>query len=72
MNEFWHGTGARAEPLEGLEQAVDLGRRDDLPRVRHRQDDVTAAGPGGDLDVPAGDVVPYGVVDQIGGQLLNQ
>ena len=23
--------GARAEPQEGLEQAVDVGRRDDLP-----------------------------------------
>ena len=27
---------------------------------------------GGDLDVPAGDVVPDGVVDQVGGQLLDQ
>src|ERR1035437_6383978 len=64
--------GARAEPLEGLEQAVDVGGRDDLPGVAHRQDGVTAAGPGGDLDIPAGDVVPDGVVDQVGYQLLNQ
>ena len=32
----------------------------------------TAGGPGGDLDVPAGDVVPDGVVDQVGHQLLDQ
>ena len=64
--------GARAEPLEGLEQAVDLGGRDDLPGVGHRQDGAAVAGPGGDLDVPAGDVVPDGVVDQVGDQLLDQ
>src|SRR5215469_10028103 len=64
--------GARAEPLEGLEQAVDLGGRDDLPGAGHRQDGVTVGGPGGDLDVSAGDVVPDGVVDQVGGQLLDQ
>jgi len=63
---------ARAESLEGLQQAVDLGRRDGLPGVGHRQDGATAAGPGGDLDVPAGDVVPDGVVDQVGYQLLDQ
>jgi hypothetical protein len=64
--------GARAEPLEGLEQAVELGCGDDLPGVGHRQDGVTAAGRRGDLDVPAGDVVLDGVVDQVGGQLLDQ
>ena len=71
--------GARAEPLEGLKQAVDLGRRDDLPRVAHRQDGVTAAGPCGDLDIPAPDldipapdVVLDGVVDQVGHQLLDE
>ena len=42
------------------------------PEVGHRQDGVTAAGPGGDLDAPAGDVVPHGVVDQVGRQLLDQ
>jgi hypothetical protein len=30
------------------------------------------AGLGGDLDVPAGDVVPDGVVDQVGHHLLDQ
>jgi hypothetical protein len=54
--------GARAEPLEGLEQAVHLGGRDDLPGVCHRQDGVTVAGRGGDLGVPAGNVVPDGVI----------
>ena len=63
---------ARAEPLEGLEQAADLGERDDLPGVGHRQDGVAVAGPGGDLDVPARDVVMNGVVDQVGHQLLNE
>jgi hypothetical protein len=64
--------GPRAEPLEGLEQALDLGRGDDPPGAGHRQDGAGAAGPGGDLDVPAGDVVPDGVVDQVGHQLLDQ
>jgi hypothetical protein len=63
---------ARTEPLEGLEQAVHLAGRDDLPGAGHRQDGVNAAGPGGDLDVPAGDVVPDGVVDQVGYQSLDQ
>jgi len=53
--------GARAEPLESLEQAVDLGGRDDLPGAGHRQDGAGVAGPGGDLDIPARDVVPDGV-----------
>src|SRR5215472_15812577 len=59
---------ARAEPLEGLEQTVDLGGRDDLPGADHRQNGVNAAGPGGDLDVSARDGVPDGVVDQVGHQ----
>jgi hypothetical protein len=63
---------ARAEPLEGLEQAVDLGGRDDLPGAGHRQDGVNTADPGRDLDVPAGDVVADGVVDQVGHQSLDQ
>ena len=46
--------------------------RDDRPGVSHRQDGVTVAGAGSDLDIPAGDVVPDGVVDQVGHQLLNQ
>src|SRR5262249_23308028 len=64
--------GARAEPLERLEQAVNLRGRDDLPGAGHRQDGAGVAGPGGDLDIPARDVVPDGVVDQVGGQLLDQ
>src|ERR1017187_7066630 len=64
--------GARAEPLEGLEQAVDVGGRDDLPGAAHRQDGAGVAGPGGDLDVPAGGILPDRVVDQVGGQLLDQ
>jgi membrane protein len=58
--------GTRAEPLEGLEQAVDLGGGDDRPGVGHRQDGAAVAGPGGDSQVPVGDVVPDGVVDQVG------
>jgi hypothetical protein len=64
--------GPRSEPLEGLEQAVDFGGRDELPGAGHRQDGAGVAGLGGDLDVPTGDVVPDGVVDQVGGQLLDQ
>lgn len=63
---------ARAEALEGLEQVVNFCFRDDLPRVGYRQDGVTPAGPGGDLNVPAGDVVPDGIVDQVGHELLDQ
>ena len=71
VTAVWAG-GARAEPLEGLEQAVDLGGRDDLPGAGYRQDGVNVGGPSGDADVPAGDVVPDGVVDQVGGELLKQ
>jgi hypothetical protein len=60
------------EPLERLEQAFDVGGMDDLPGAGHRQDGAGLAGLGGDLDVPAGEVVPDGVVDQVGGQLLEQ
>src|SRR5580693_8891061 len=56
--------GPRAEPLEGLEQAADRGGRNDRPGVGYRQDGAAAAGPSSDKDVPAGDVVPDGVVDQ--------
>jgi hypothetical protein len=63
---------AGAESLEGLEQAVEFCGRDDLPGVGHRQDGVGVAGLCADLDVPAGDVVPDGVVDQVDGQLLDQ
>jgi hypothetical protein len=35
--------GARAEPLEGLEQPVDLGGRDDRPGAGHRQDGAVSA-----------------------------
>src|SRR5215469_1477201 len=63
--------GARAEPLERLEQAVDFGGRDDLPGAGHRQDGADVAGPSGDMDISARDVVPDGVVDQVGGELLD-
>src|SRR5215469_14367125 len=63
--------GARAEPLERLEQAVDLRGRDDLPGAGHRQNGAGVAGPGGDLDISARDVVPDGVVDQVDGELLD-
>ena len=56
---------ARAEPLEGLEQAVDLGGGDGRPRVRHGQDSATAVGPGSDAEIPGRDVVPDSVVDQV-------
>jgi hypothetical protein len=32
------------EPLEGLEQPVDIGGRDDLPGAGHRQDTVVLSG----------------------------
>src|SRR5215831_16857051 len=64
--------GARTEPLERLEQAVNVRGRDDLPGAGHRQDGAGVAGPCGDLDIPARDVVPDGVVDQVGGQLLDE
>jgi hypothetical protein len=63
---------ARTESLEGLEQAVDLGGRDDRPGVADRQDGPAAAGPGTDQDISAWDVVPHGVIDQVGHQLLDQ
>ncbi|HEX6450049.1 MAG TPA: hypothetical protein VF060_11365 [Trebonia sp.] len=63
---------ARTESLEGLEEAVDFGRRDDRPRVGYRQDGLTIPGAGGDLDITAGGIMPGGVVDQVGDKLLKQ
>lgn len=54
------------EPLEGLEQPVDLAGRDYRPSAGNRQDSAAVAGSGGDLDGPARDVVADGVVDQVG------
>ena len=63
---------ARAEPLEGLEQALDLGGRDERPGVSYRQEGLAVADSGADADLPPGDVVPGGVVDEVGGQLLDE
>ena len=42
------------------------------PELVTERHGAAGAGPGGDLDIPARDVVPDGVVDQVGGQLLDQ
>ena len=58
--------GARAEPLEGLEQAVDLGGGMTCPELvteRTARPPLVAVATS---DVAAGDVVPDGVVDQVG------
>jgi hypothetical protein len=56
---------AAAQPLEGLEQPVGLGGRDDRPGVSDRHDGASVLCSGGDLDVPARDIVPHGVLDQV-------
>ncbi len=65
------GTGV-AQSLEGSEETLDLLGRDDRAGVRDRHDGVPVAGRGGDLDISAGGVVAYRVVDQVGDQTLEQ
>src|ERR1700685_4276431 len=44
------GGGTRAEPLKGLEQAIDVGGRDKRPGAGHGQDGPSAARRGGGRD----------------------
>src|SRR5262245_9233244 len=57
-----------AKPLEGLQQPVHGGRRDDGPGVGHRQEGAGVPGAGEDLDGAAGRVVPQRVVGEVGDQ----
>jgi hypothetical protein len=61
-----------AEPLERLEEAVHLTRRYGLSGVADRQDRASLDGRGGDLHLTAPQVVPEGVVDQVGDQAFGQ
>ncbi|HEX4110441.1 MAG TPA: hypothetical protein VHX88_20095 [Solirubrobacteraceae bacterium] len=56
-----------AEPLEGLEQPLELIRGDERPGVGDRQQRVSVGRAGADLDAPGGVVVPDRVVDQATG-----
>src|SRR5262249_12117399 len=60
------------ESLEGLEEAMDLLRRDHRPRVRDGDDSLDALDPGGDLHPAAGHVVAHGVVQQVGDKPFDQ
>ena len=63
---------ARIEPLEGLEEAVDLSWRDEWSGVGHRQDGPAVLDPGPDLDTAAGHVVADGVGDQVGDEPFDE
>ena len=53
------------ETLEGLEEPVDFVRWDDRAGVGDREHRCAVGGVGGDVNVPAGDVVADGVVDEV-------
>jgi hypothetical protein len=56
---------APIEPLEGLEEAVDVRWRDGWSGVGHRQDGHAVLNPGQDLDTAVGNVVANGVGEQV-------
>src|ERR1022692_693801 len=58
----------RAEPLEGLEQPLDLAGGHRGPGVGHPQDGVPVPDSGRDLDPAARNVVAQGVVGEVGHQ----
>jgi hypothetical protein len=61
-----------AEPLERLEQAVDLVGRDQRPGVADRYGRPPVSDGGGDLDPASVGVVPDGVTDQVRDQALGE
>jgi hypothetical protein len=62
----------RGEPLEGLEEALDVSRRDDRAGIGDGQDDTAGLGAGRDVDAPGGLVVADGVVDQVAHKPLDE
>ena len=62
----------RGEPLERLEEAVEVGCRDDWAGVGDDQDGVAGLGSRGYVHPPAGSVVADGVIDQIAHEPLDQ
>jgi hypothetical protein len=56
---------ARIEPLEGLEEAVDVRGRHERSGVRHRQNGPAVLHLGHDLDPAVGHVVANGVREQV-------
>ena len=63
---------APIEPLEGLEEAVDVRRRDQRSGIGHRQDGLAVRHSGSDLDPAVGLVVPDGVGEQVGHEPFHQ
>ena len=56
---------AAVEPLEGLEEAVDVRWRDEWPGVGHRQDGLALLHPRPDLGTAVGNVVADGIGEQV-------
>jgi hypothetical protein len=63
---------APVEPLEGLEEAVDIRQRDKRPGVGHRQDGLAVGHPGPDLDTAVGHVMADGVGEQVGHEPFHE
>jgi len=63
---------APIEPLEGLEEAVDVRWRDGWSGVGHRQDGHAVLNPGQDLDTAVGNVVANGVGEQVGHEPFDE
>lgn len=60
------------EPLEGLEESLDLVFGDDWSAVGDGQGRVRAAGLRSDFHVPVGMVMADGVVDEVGHEAFDQ
>src|SRR5581483_9675471 len=63
---------ARVEPLERLEEPVDLAGLDDRAGVRHCEHGIAVVAAGGDTHAAAVDVVSKSVVDEIGDEGFEQ
>ena len=60
------------EPLEGLEEPLELAGRDQRAGVDDGEVRASRLGAGGDLDPAAGDVVPDCVRDEVGDESFEQ
>jgi hypothetical protein len=63
---------AAVEALERLEETADVTGWNHVAGVGHREHCLAVCGAGRDSDVPAGDVVADGIVDEVGDESFDQ
>lgn len=63
---------ARIKPLERLEEAFNVGRRNHGPCVGHRQEGLVFCHASHDLHIASDDVVAHGIGEQVDNEPLDQ